>query len=74
MLHVTCYISNHMKPVSRLELPIALATAALLIALSVLAVFATRRAPTVEVIRGSDPFAPKPAPELMRTGETPAVK
>lgn len=63
-----------MKQVIKNELPIVLGTAALLIVLSILAVAATRRAPTVEVIRGSDPFAPKPVPELMRKAETPAVK
>lgn len=63
-----------MKQVSKLELPIVLGVSALLILLSVLAVAATRRAPTVEVIRGSDPSAPKPVPALMREGEAPALK
>jgi hypothetical protein len=63
-----------MKPVSKPELPIALGTLAFLILVSLLAVAATRHAPTVEIIRGSDPLAPKPAPALMREGETPAVR
>lgn len=67
-------IAADMKSVSKLELPMVLGTLAFLILVSALAIAATRRAPPVEVIQGPNPYAPKPAPELMRTGETPAVK
>ncbi|OGL66760.1 hypothetical protein A2856_03275 [Candidatus Uhrbacteria bacterium RIFCSPHIGHO2_01_FULL_63_20] len=59
-----------MKSVSKLELPIAIGAAAFLVAVSLLAIAATRRTPTVEIIESPSPSVSKPLP----AGETPVSR